>query len=177
MAMRNPGVLPVLVGLPFWLIAAFARAGDMGCNRVVGDWSWFIGGTVAFAAVGTAKWTPAVTTIPPATATWTCQAQTGVFKVTWQNGFVDTLNLSEDGARLSGVSSTGVKVTGSRIGAASKGSATTSSSSTTRSNPSTQDGWTPIGNSGFGKQSTVPIGPKGPQPIGPQGRPPPKGAG
>jgi len=144
----------------------------------LGNWSWFIGGTVAFADQGKVLWTPAVKTIPPATGTWTCAAETGAYKITWQNGFVDTLNLSGDRTRLAGVSSTGVQVSGSRLHGATAGKAagakTVPAASTEQT---TQDGWTPFGNSGFGWQSTVPIGPKGPQRIGPQGRPPPKGAG
>ena len=100
--------------------------------------------------------------------------------MTWQNGFVDTLRLSDDGAQLSGTSSTGVKVWGKR----DSGAAGTAPSNTTATpNPGTapkkgQDGWTPMGPGGFGKQAPVPIGPGGvPQRIGPQGRPPPKGAG
>ena len=79
---------------------------------MVGEYAWFIGGKVAFWSRGTVRWMPAVASIPPATGTWTCSPDSGTYKVTWQNGFVDTLNLSADGSTLSGMSSTGVAVTG-----------------------------------------------------------------
>jgi hypothetical protein len=169
-----PIVLGMLLG-----IASHSAVADERCSQVVGDWSWFIGGKVAFAPTGTVRWTPGVSTVPPATGTWTCVPETGTLKVTWQNGFIDTLNLAANGTQLKGVSSTGVQVSGYRAGAANSGTANSAgkSSTPTQNQQQTQDGWKAIGNAGFGKQSTVPIGPNGPQRIGPQGRPPPKSAG
>jgi hypothetical protein len=55
------------------------------CQRILGDWGWFIGGKVSFSQ----------------------NPHSGTYTVKWQNGFVDTLRLSEDGAQLNGTSSTG----------------------------------------------------------------------
>lgn len=174
-------VLAVATSASFVLIGAnVANAGA--CDNAIGDWSWFIGGKVAFLSGGAVRWTPPVTSIPPASGTWTCSPD-GTLKVTWQNGFIDTLKASSDGNRLEGVSSTGATVSGVRASVASSSTTgassgtTTGTSTTTVPQVQTNSGWTPIGNAGMGKQSTVPIGPNGPQRIGPQGRPPPKGAG
>jgi hypothetical protein len=71
-----------------------------------------------------------------------------------------------------------VKVSGRRTSSAAR---TSPPPATTNPKPipsAGQDGWTPIGPAGFGKQAPVPMGPNGvPQRIGPQGRPPPKGSG
>jgi hypothetical protein len=148
------------------------------CEKIVGDWSWFIGGKVSFSNNAQAKWIPGAAGMPPASGTWKCNPRSGTYTVTWQNGFVDTLNLSDDGKQLSGISSTGVKVSGKRASSAA-GASPAGGSATTTPNPRTtptqgQDGWTPIGPGGFGKQAPVP---GAPQRIGPQGRPPPKHAG
>jgi hypothetical protein len=93
-------------------------AGSDVCRIALGDWNWFIGGKVAFSEGGQARWTPAVATMAPATATWTCDETSGTYTVTWQNGFVDTLRVSADGSKISGKSSTGAAVTGWRARAA-----------------------------------------------------------
>jgi hypothetical protein len=177
--------IPMKSTLPTLLVIAIlgcSNATGDACNNVLGEYAWFIGGKVAFGSRGTVRWMPAVATIPPATGTWTCSPDSGTYTVTWQNGFIDTLNLSADGSTLSGISSTGVRVTGHRSAQADKTTTPVNASKPTTdtqntTDTTTQDGWTPIGNAGMGKQSTVPIGPNGPQRIGPQGRPPPKGAG
>ncbi len=151
--------------------AADAVTSELACDRIVGDWAWFLGGTVNFTSKSRVRWQPPGGS--PATGTWTCVPGTGKYIVTWENGFIDTLDLNADGTQLSGVSSTGVAVSGRRI--AGGGGATSSSSSAAPN--STSEGWTSIGNAGVGKQSTVPISGGVPQRIGPQGRPPPKGAG
>ena len=158
------------------ILVSHSEAADS-CQRIVGEWGWFIGGKVNFSPSAQAKWIPATAGTPPASASWTCDPRSGTYTVTWQNGFVDTLRLSDDGAQLSGTSSTGVKVSGSRTSSAARTSPPPRS--TTGTAPGTgSDGWTPIGPAGFGKQAPVPMGPNGvPQRIGPQGRPPPKGSG
>ena len=156
-------------------LASHSEAADR-CQRIVGEWGWFIGGKVSFSPNAQARWTPGSAT-PPASATWTCDSHNETYTVTWQNGFVDTLRLSDDGAQLSGTSSSGVKVTGRRISSAA---GTSPAQGTTKGTApkNGSDGWTPIGPGGFGKQAPVPMGPNGvPQRIGPQGRPPPKGSG
>jgi hypothetical protein len=158
------------------ILASHSEAADQ-CHRIVGEWGWFIGGKVSFSSNAQAKWTPGTAGTPPASATWRCDPRNGTYTVTWQNGFVDTLRLSDDGAQLSGTSSTGVKVSGRRTSSAARTSPTPKSAPSTAQNNSS-DGWTPIGPGGFGKQAPVPMGPNGvPQRIGPQGRPPPKPSG
>jgi hypothetical protein len=161
------------------ILVSYSAAADV-CPKILGEWGWSIGGKVRFSQNAQAKWTPGSgVKIPPASGTWSCDPRSGTYTVTWQNGFVDTLNLSDDGAQLTGTSSAGVKVWGRRAA----GAAGTSAPSSTSPIPGTApkqglDGWTPMGPGGFGRQAPVPMGPGGvPQRIGPQGRPPPKGAG
>jgi hypothetical protein len=167
--------LGVATILFFPLLVSHTDAAD--CQKIIGDWGWFIGGKVTFSENAQATWT-GNGTLPPASGTWRCDPRTGTYTVTWPHGFVDTLSLSGDGTQLSGTSSTGVKVSGRRTSTArtSRPPSKTAPGSTA---PTTgQDGWTPIGPGGFGKQAPVPMGPGGvPQRIGPQGRPPPKGSG
>lgn len=113
------------------------------CTGGIGQWDWFIGGQVTlsqdkkvrFAGNG---W------MPPASGTWSCDPKDGKYVVTWQNGFVDTLSLSPDGTKLTGLSSTGVPVSGGRVRPASDSSpggiapaarGTASASSTATNNP------------------------------------------
>lgn len=157
------------------ILASYSEAAEL-CPRILGEWGWFIGGKVSFSQNAQARWTPSGVGMP-ASGTWTCDPRSGTYTVTWQNGFVDTLSLSDDGAQLSGTSSTGVKVWGRRTSGAA-GSSTTPTPNPGTAPKTGQDGWTPMGPGGFGKQAPVPIGPGGvPQRIGPQGRPPPKGSG
>ena len=158
----------------FQILVSYSEAADL-CPRILGEWGWFIGGKVNFSKDAQAKWTPGRAGTPPASGTWNCDPRNGTYTVTWQNGFVDTLTLSNDGTQLNGTSSTGAKVWGKRT-AGTAGSSTNPIPSTAPSQG--QDGWTPMGPGGFGRQAPVPMGPGGvPQRIGPQGRPPPKGAG
>ena len=163
------------------ILVSHSEAADA-CQRIVGEWGWFIGGKVSFSQNAQAKWIPGTAGSPPASATWTCDPRSETYTVTWQNGFVDTVRLSADGAQLSGTSSTGVKVSGRRTSSAARTSPPPATTNPTPIPSATQkngsDGWTPIGPAGFGKQAPVPMGPGGvPQRIGPQGRPPPKGSG
>jgi hypothetical protein len=163
------------------VLASPSEAADP-CQRILGEWGWFIGGKVSFTQNAQARWTSSSAGTPPASGTWSCDPRSGSYTVTWQNGFVDTLRLSDDGTRLNGTSSTGVKVSGRRtLSAAGNLPASNSATQTPNSGTAPQkgsDGWTPMGPGGFGKQAPVPMGPSGvPQRIGPQGRPPPKGSG
>ena len=102
------GVASILFGQ---IPASHSEAADP-CQRIFGDWGWFIGGKVSFSQNAQAKWTPGSVGTPPASATWSCDPRSGTYTVKWQNGFVDTLRLSEDGVQLNGTRSTGVKVSG-----------------------------------------------------------------
>ena len=158
----------------FQILVSYSEPADL-CPRILGEWGWFIGGKVNFSKDAQARWTPGRAGTPPASGTWNCDPRNGTYTVTWQNGFVDTLTLSNDGTQLNGTSSTGAKVWGKRT-ASTAGSSTNPIPSTAPSQG--QDGWTPMGPGGFGRQAPVPMGPGGvPQRIGPQGRPPPKGSG
>jgi hypothetical protein len=85
------------------------------CQRVVGDWRWFIGGIAHFSADGKVEWRAAPGSPHALSATWTCQPDTGDFTVTWQQGLVDSLHLSPDGRALSGQNDKGVSVSGERV--------------------------------------------------------------
>jgi hypothetical protein len=174
--------------LPIALLLQFTAEGSAGadlCDRVLGDWAWFIGGKVTFSAGARVRWTPAVDAIPPAAGTWSCAPGTGTYTVTWQNGFIDTVNLSADGTQLSGTSSTGAQVWGQRVSGAASSGATPTPGTTPAAAPGTTpenglEGWNPIAPQPNQRVRCpgCPIGPDGaPQRIGPQGRPPPKGAG
>jgi hypothetical protein len=161
----------------FSLPASYSEAADS-CQKIVGEWGWFIGGKVTFSENAQARWTPGVKGTPPASGTWSCDSRSGTYTVNWQTGFVDTLKLSNDGRQLTGTSSTGVKVSGRRTSGTAGSSPAPSGTTRTPAPAAGPDGWTPIGPGGFGKQAPVPMGPGGvPQRIGPQGRPPPKGSG
>ncbi|MGH7873401.1 MAG: hypothetical protein ACREQO_14405 [Candidatus Binatia bacterium] len=109
-----------VAGILFCQVVASPSEAADSCQRIVGDWGWFIGGKVSFAPNAQAKWTPGTAGMPPASASWTCDPRSGTYTVTWQNGFVDTLRLSADGAQLSGTISTGVKISGSRTSSAAR---------------------------------------------------------
>lgn len=102
-----------LAFLPQIIPVGSAASGS--CERIVGNWAWFLGGKVTFEAGSYAVWTPPVSSLPPAVGTWHCARTDGTYTVTWQNGFVDTLRLSSDRSRLSGTNSAGVQVWGRRL--------------------------------------------------------------
>jgi hypothetical protein len=68
--------------------------------EILGEWGWLIGGKVSFSQNAQARWTPGNVATPPASGTWRCDPRSGTYTVTWQNGFVDTLSLSNDGAQI-----------------------------------------------------------------------------
>ena len=51
--------------------ASHSEAADP-CQRIVGEWGWFIGGKVSFSQNAQAKWTPSSVGTPPASGTWSC---------------------------------------------------------------------------------------------------------
>ena len=108
---RTTAWFAVIVMAGVWAPSADAA---VACTDGVGQWRWFIGGEVTLSQGGGVRWVPATASIPPANGRWTCDPKTGKYVVTWQNGFVDSLDLSPDGTRLTGVSSTGVSVSGMR---------------------------------------------------------------
>lgn len=118
------------------------------CKAAIGQWNWFIGGKVALAENGDARWTPAVASMVPASGTWRCDPQAGAYIVTWQNGFIDTLTLSADGSKLNGTSSTGAAVSGWRGVAPAAAPAATPAAKTPPQlvPPGSKGGWIPGGN-------------------------------
>lgn len=178
---RSKIALLLVTALLLQITTAGVAAADL-CDRIVGDWAWFIGGKVSFSTGAGVRWMPPTNATPPAVGRWSCEPGSGTYTVTWQNGFIDTLSLSSDGIRLGGTSSTGVSVWGRRMSGAAGGTTPTPTDIPAAAPGTTpnrgMDGWIPIGPGGFGKQAPVPMGPGGvPQRIGPQGRPPPKGSG
>jgi hypothetical protein len=115
------------------------------CTGGIGQWNWFIGGQVTLSQDNKVRFA-GNGSIPPASGTWSCDPKQGKYVVTWQNGFVDTLSLSPDGNKLTGLSSTGVQVSAGRVRAASGSSpvgsapagatGATSASSTAANKPS-----------------------------------------
>lgn len=85
------------------------------CQKIVGNWKWFVGGTVEFTKDRTAKYTPeGRSALPPGTASWTCDRKSKTYTVNWSNGYIDTLNLSPDGKTVTGTSTAGVVISGTR---------------------------------------------------------------
>ena len=85
------------------------------CVEIVGQWKWSVGGTVTFSEDHRGSYMPGgQSALPPAQASWSCDAQSGTYSVNWSNGFIDTLRLSPDGNIVSGHSSSGVAIFGTR---------------------------------------------------------------
>lgn len=89
-------------------------APDSRCARIAGDWTWFTGGFVHFAADGKAFFKPTEDAPPAITANWTCDPADGSFSVAWAHGFTDVLRLYDDDQVLQGTNHTGVEVSGKR---------------------------------------------------------------
>jgi hypothetical protein len=87
-----------------------SRGADIRCRNVAGVWTWTsslpsVG--IALTADGSAKATNG------STGTWSCAD--GMFTVTWQNGVVDRLVVSEIGTTMSGTSGfLGVTITATK---------------------------------------------------------------
>ena len=80
---------------------------DHSCNRVVGNWTWYLGQTeTVFNRGGTARNSGGVT------GTLTCIG--GKVVATWSNGFVDRMSISNDGDSLSITNNLGMTWTATR---------------------------------------------------------------
>ena len=75
------------------------------CRKVIGVWSWFIGGDVTVRNGGTAAQ-------GPRTATWTCSNAQIV--MVWSHGFTDRLTISADGTQMTGTNQIGIGVSATR---------------------------------------------------------------
>ena len=84
------------------------------CERALGKWDWFNGGTVTFSEDKRAEFDPGSTGLPQGHGTWSCNPASGFYSITWAPGFVDTFNISADGNALSGRNTTGIVISGTR---------------------------------------------------------------
>ena len=78
------------------LLIAPANAASGGCQAISGVWNWFNGATVVISAGGRVT---ARGRILNNQGSWTCiDRQIGRIRINWeQQGWIDTLTLSEDG--------------------------------------------------------------------------------
>ncbi len=107
---RLPPILIAAAALSAWAGGALAQGAN--CPPLTGRWAWFVGGIVTFAADGTGVWKAYPEASKSLSVTWQCQPATGVFTLTWQQGLIDTVTMSEDGRALSGQNQYGVAVRG-----------------------------------------------------------------
>jgi hypothetical protein len=70
------------------------------CAKLIGVWSWFIGGDVTFKSDGSY-----VQPQSSLTGTWTCKSD--YVLMLWSHGYTDRLTLSRDGTHLEGSNSNG----------------------------------------------------------------------
>lgn len=89
-----------------------------GCEKAIGNWSWFIGGVVTFEKDGRMVWRrDAKDVFPTANGVWSCiDAKDQEMTLTWQQtGMTDTVKMSPDGRSIAGSNYTGVKVSGKKL--------------------------------------------------------------
>jgi hypothetical protein len=150
------------------------------CDAIVGQWTWFTGGVVTMHPDGT------MVHELGNDGTWECTDNSrGRVTLRWRSGgYVNRVALSADGQGLSSLDPSQMFVTAKKVGGGTEAKKATQQSKQPppagpgRAPQKGEQGWTPMGPGGFGRQAPVPLGPGGiPQRIGPQGRPPPKGAG
>jgi hypothetical protein len=113
----NSGKAPAAPKAPAAITIPFAQPErPVGCGKVVGNWTWFIGGVVTFAPDGRLSWFQNPSNlIPTALGSWSCtDADKNTVALAWPNGFVDTVTLSADGKMLSGTNHTGIQIWGKR---------------------------------------------------------------
>ncbi len=85
------------------------------CVAVVGRWDWLTtGGIVSIAEGGNLMWhmtddTPA----PSVLGRWSCD-RSGKIELRWNNNFVETLEMSADGKRMTGANQQGVVISATR---------------------------------------------------------------
>lgn len=84
-----------------------------GCQRIVGDWQWFVGNIVTVAPNNVLSYRANATAPSVPFGSWSCAG--GTYTLAWANGFVDTLQLSPDGASLVGHNQNGAQVSAQRI--------------------------------------------------------------
>ncbi len=92
------------------------------CASVAGTWRWFTGGSVQFTSDGKVFYATTPGGHAVTGGTWTCDAASGAYTVTWAKGFIDSLKLSDNGQHLQGSDNKGVQVSGARDDQAPEGS-------------------------------------------------------
>jgi hypothetical protein len=115
------------------------RSSASECERVVGDWSW---GGIANVVVDRSgslfvKDNPVV----PQTAVvghWTCNSTSRWYVMSWNNGFIDSLELSDDGNSLTGTNQKSFPVWAKRI---EQGSSSATPEGETPSNATPEGGF------------------------------------
>lgn len=112
---RGASALPLhLVFAAALLLASGASAeAASGCNGVPGEWKWFNGVTVTLSPGGAVSATGWASNW----GRWRClDRQAGQIRIDWQRGgWIDTLTLSPDGARLAGANQYGTGVSGTLL--------------------------------------------------------------
>lgn len=100
-----------LVSAIMLIIASCMTTG--GVSGVVGTWHWFTGETVTISPAYTL--TAMNGSDVSNEGVWTVvSAADRTIKLTWKNGYIDTLTLSADGKTLSGTNQDGTQVTGTK---------------------------------------------------------------
>jgi hypothetical protein len=90
-------------------VSTSQSATSAACNAVQGDWSWFTGYVVSLKANHTILYGDR-----PA-GTWECiNSSRNSARLKWSSGFIDSISVSNDGEKISGVNNIGVKVSGNR---------------------------------------------------------------
>ncbi len=85
------------------------------CIAVIGRWDWLTtGGVVSVAEGGGLMWhmtedAPA----PSVLGQWSCD-RSGAIELRWNNNFTETLEMSEDGKRITGKNQQGVVISATR---------------------------------------------------------------
>lgn len=95
-------------------------------GNLVGEWDWFVNGTVVFHADGTGqqgRLTVRWTLIDPSART---------YRLVWSHGYTDTVTLSPDGSSLEGRNTAGSRITARRRGATSNAAGPPSAGAGTR---------------------------------------------
>ena len=88
------------------------------CGRIVGQWQWQTGdipGVLTFGANNEVSASVNASSSPVLRGTWTCDAATATFVITWPNGVVENLAMHADGSAISGRNNFGSPVTGSPL--------------------------------------------------------------
>lgn len=101
-------------------VKEFEGAAATGCEALIGRWRWFNGATVDCGAEGICSATNGYS------GPWRCLGAEGRFEIRWARGgqpaqFVDIMNISPDGIRLSGTNQFGSGIGATRMAAAQPG--------------------------------------------------------